>query len=140
MRDKSNVDPAIAEIADKWVELEDEIDKQKTELKDLKARAKSDGFNLVTLRQIVKETRRGAKYQAEQLTLELELGTYRKAYGLPTELQDAQERARREAEGEGRGEESAFGERDTVQFGDGPEVPAREFERAAKGRRRERLQ
>lgn len=95
----SNIDAATQEITDQWAEIADEIAKKQVELKDLKARAREDGYNLRALTQIVKEKRKGAKYQAEQLTLELELDTYRKATGLPTELKDAQERAAREAAG-----------------------------------------
>lgn len=95
----SNIDAATKDITDQWVELADAIAEKQVELKDLKARAKEDGYNLRVLTQIVKEKRKGAKYQAEQLTLELELDTYRKATGLPTELKDAQERAAREAAG-----------------------------------------
>jgi len=134
----SNIDAATKDIVDKWSGHLDVIAKAQGELKQLKAEAKDEGYNLKCLAQAVKEKRKGAKYQAEQLTLELELQSYRKSVGLPTDVADAQERARREAEQgpAGDDEASVFGENDTVQFGDGPEIPARDFERAARKMKR----
>ena len=68
------------------------------DIKDKRAEVKALGFNIKAFNQIVKEMRRGAKYQADQLQLELELDTYRANAGLPFTLEDAQERARKEAE------------------------------------------
>lgn len=136
----SNIDAATSELVEKWSALLDQIAKAQVELKDLKANAKEEGFNLKCLAQVVKERRKGAKYQAEQLTLELELNTYRSATGLPTTVEDAQERARREAASLGSDDASVFGEGDTVQFGDGPELAARDFERVVKGRGKRGLQ
>lgn len=93
----SNIDAATGDIVDKWSGHLDVIAKEQELLKALKSEAKADGYNLKSLAQIVREKRKGAKYQADQLTLELELDTYRQAVGLPTDLADAQERARREA-------------------------------------------
>lgn len=124
-------DAATMDVVEKWEGLLDTIGTAQGELKDLKQQAKDDGFNLKCLAQVVKERRKGAQYQADQLMLELEVDTYRQNAGLPVTVEDAQERARKEAAGGGGGG-SVFGENDTVQFGDGPEVPAREFERAAK--------
>lgn len=68
------------------------------EIKDLRAEVKELGFNMKAFNQAVKEIRKGAKYQADQLQLELEMDTYRQEVGLPVTLEDAQERARKEAE------------------------------------------
>ncbi len=126
----SNIDAATSEIVEKWEALADQIAKAQVELKDLKARAKDEGFNLKCLAQAVKERRKGAEYQCAQLTLELEMQTYRGNVGLPTTVEEAQKRVRDEIRDGGAA--SVFGENDTVQFGDGPEIPAREFERAAR--------
>lgn len=130
----SNIDAVIARYVETWAGHLDVIAKEQDQLKLLKAEIKAEGYNLKCLAQAVREKRKGAKYQCDQLTLELELGTYRQAVGLPVTLDDAQERVRREIRDGGGGDDAAsvFGERDTVQFGDGPEIPARDFERAAK--------
>lgn len=131
----SNIDAATKSYAERWSQHLDVIAREQNELKALKAEIKEEGYNLKCLAQIVREARKGAKYQAEQLTLELELDTYRKSVGLPVTVEDAQERARREASSMD-DDASVFGEHDTVQFGDGPEIPPRDFERAAKGKGR----
>jgi uncharacterized protein (UPF0335 family) len=95
----SNYDAATMEIVDKWSGHLDAIAKEQVELKDLKARAKDDGFNLKCLAQVVKERRKGAAFQVDQLMLELEVNTYRENAGLPTTVEDAQDRARKEAAG-----------------------------------------
>lgn len=134
----SNIDEATKGYAAKWSALLDTIGKAQAELKDLKQEVKDEGYNVKVLAQIVKEQRKGAKHQEAQLTLELELTTYREAVGLPTTLEDAQQRVREEARRTHAddGEADAFGEDDTVQFGDGPEIPARDFARAAKRKSR----
>lgn len=76
----------------------DQIDDLKVDLKALKAEDKDDGFNEKALAQCIKELRKGADYQCDQLTLELELDTYRKAVGLPVTLEAAQEAALKEAQ------------------------------------------
>lgn len=81
---------ALCDILDQIAELQ-------VEAKDLKAEAKEDGYDMKAFGQIVKELRKGAKYQADQLQLELVLDTYRSAVDLPTDLEVAQQRARDEA-------------------------------------------
>lgn len=76
----------------------DQIDDLQVDLKALKTEDKEDGFNEKALAQCIKELRRGADYQCDQLTLELELDTYRKAVGLPVTLEAAQEAALKEAQ------------------------------------------
>ncbi len=132
----SNIDATTKAYAEKMTALLDEQAKTAGALKDLRAEIKAEGYNLKAVNQVVKELRKGAQFQADQLMLELELDTYRKSVGLPVTVEDAQERARREAATMGDDEASVFGENDTVRFGDGPEIPAREFARAAKGKGR----
>ena len=67
------------------------------DIKELKADVKDAGFNVKAFNQAVKEKRKGASYQCDQLELELEMDTYRGAVGLPRTLEDAQERLRKEA-------------------------------------------
>lgn len=82
---------ALSEKLDEIAELQEEV-------KQIKSEAKADGYDMKALNQVVKEMRRGADYQSAQLELELVLDTYRKAVGLPTTLEAAQEAARAEAE------------------------------------------
>jgi uncharacterized protein (UPF0335 family) len=72
----------------------DEIAELQGEVKELKLEAKSDGYDMKAFGQIIKEMRRGPDFQADQLTLELVIDTYRVAVGLPTDLEVAQEAAR----------------------------------------------
>lgn len=75
----------------------DQIDDLKTDLKALKAEDKDDGYNEKALAQCIKEMRKGADFQCAQLTLELEVDTYRRACDLPVTLEAAQEAASAEA-------------------------------------------
>jgi len=81
---------ALKEKLDQIADLQEEV-------KQLKAEAKADGYDLKALNQVVKELRRGPDYQAAQLELELVLDTYRRAVDLPTTLEAAQEAAREAA-------------------------------------------
>ena len=76
----------------------DEIAELQEEVKQIRSEAKADGYDMKALNQVVKEMRRGADYQSAQLELELVLDTYRKAVGLPTNLEDAQKAVAAEAE------------------------------------------
>lgn len=80
----------LAGVLDDIAELQDRA-------KEIKADAKSEGYDMKAFNQIVKERRRGPDYQADQLQLEMVLDTYRTAVGLPTDLATAQEAARKEA-------------------------------------------
>ncbi len=75
----------------------DEEAAAKAVVKEIKAEVKEEGFNVKAFNQAVKEKRKGASYQCDQLELELEMDTYRRDVGLPTTLEEAQERLRREA-------------------------------------------
>ena len=81
----------MSRVLDEIAELHDRI-------KELRAAAKSDGYDLKAFAQVVKEMRRGAEYQADQLQLELVLDTYRRAVDLPVDLEVAQQRAAAAAE------------------------------------------
>ncbi len=80
------------------VEILEQMDELKEQLKDFKAEDKADGFTEKAIAQVVKEMRKGVDYQADQLQLELEVDTYRKANELPTTLADAQKLAHDAAE------------------------------------------
>jgi uncharacterized protein (UPF0335 family) len=95
----SNVNAAVDATVKEWSELLDEIAEAQGRVKELKERAKSDGWNLKALAQCVKELRRGAEFSQDQLTLELEVNTYRTAVGLPVTLEDAQRAVAAEARG-----------------------------------------
>jgi uncharacterized protein (UPF0335 family) len=82
---------------DQAIEIEAEIDDAKLRLKELKAEAKNEGYEMKIFNQVVKEKRNGASFQAAQLELEKKLGAYRRAAGVETDLEKAQEVARREA-------------------------------------------
>jgi len=97
---------ALKDILDQIAELQEEA-------KEIRADAKSDGYDLKALNQVVKELRRGAEYQEKQLELELVLDTYRKAVGLPVTLDAAQEIVRRDAEELPAAEEDGEGKRTT---------------------------
>lgn len=71
----------------------DEIAELQEDVKTLKSDAKSEGYDMKAFAQIVREMRRGPKYQSDQLQLELVLDTYRQAVELPITLEDAQRRA-----------------------------------------------
>lgn len=79
------------------IDLLDEIDEKKADAKKIRDAAKADGYDMKAFNQVVKEKRKGADYQAAQLELEMVLDTYRTAVGNETDLEKAQETARREA-------------------------------------------
>ena len=95
----SNINFQTTALVDDWSGLLDEIAELQVKLKDLKARAKEDGWNLKALAQCVKEKRKGAEFSQAQLTLELEVTTYRQAAGLPATLEAAQKAVAAEARG-----------------------------------------
>lgn len=83
---------------DKAIEIENEIDDAKQRLKELKDDAKNEGYEMKAFNQVVKEKRKGASFQAAQLELEEKLRAYRQSVsGVETDLEKAQEAARREA-------------------------------------------
>lgn len=84
--------------ADRRMTLLNEIADLQEELKSCKAEDKADGYSEKALAQCIKELRKGPEFQEAQLSLELELDTYRRALGLPVTLDAAQEAARRDVE------------------------------------------
>jgi len=58
-------------------------------VKDIKAEAKSDGFDAALLSRVLRELRLGPEYIADQLAKEAERDTYRRALGVPTDLDAA---------------------------------------------------
>lgn len=122
-------------ICDKLNEIAD----LQEEVKQLKGEAKALGYDMKAFGQIVRELRRGADYRAAQLELELVVDTYRKAVGLPVNLEAAQEAAREEAEQlpGGAGEKPTLDERidrrldDAVKAGKMTKIGPRTYEMAA---------
>ena len=82
----NNMNAELKRRAERRLNLMNTITEHQEELKDLKAEDKADGFNEKALAQCIKELLKGAEYQEEQLQLELEIDTYRRAIGLPTTL------------------------------------------------------
>lgn len=97
----SNVNADLVHRAKRLSEQLDKVAEAQEEIKLIKAEAKADGYDPKVLSQIVKEQRRGPEYQAAQLTLELEVMTYRIAVDLPVDLEVAQKLARDAAAGDG---------------------------------------
>ncbi len=100
MRDvtDNNHEAELKRRVDRRMEILDKIGEAQEELKTLKAEDKADGFNEKAMGQMVRELRRGPDYQADQITLEAELSTYRRAVGLPTSLDAAHAAVRAAAE------------------------------------------
>lgn len=84
--------------ADRRMTILDEIAERQENLKQCKAEDKADGYSEKALAQCLKELRKGPEFQEAQLSLELELDTYRKALGLPVTLDAAQKAAREDVE------------------------------------------
>lgn len=91
------VNDELRRRADQAASLLDEIAPLQEDLKALYEAAKADGYDMKVFKQIIKEKRKGADYQAAQLETEMLLETYRKGVGLPTTLEEAQKAARDEA-------------------------------------------
>lgn len=95
MGDNANAD--LKGRAQEMAAVLDEIAEMQERVKDIKAAAKQDGYDMKAFGQVVRELRRGASYLCDQLELELVLDTYRRGVGLPVTLDAAQELARAEA-------------------------------------------
>lgn len=93
----SNSEAELQRRARRRADILDQIAELQEEMKAFKAEDKADGFDEKALARCIAEERRGAKFQADQLAAEAVLDTYRRALGLPTDLEDAQRRAREEA-------------------------------------------
>jgi uncharacterized protein (UPF0335 family) len=95
---QSNSQAELRALAGRLASVLDQIADLQEDAKTIKAEAKLSGFNPKVFNQVVKEQRRGAEYQADQLQLELELDTYRRALDLPVTLEQAQAAVLAEAE------------------------------------------
>lgn len=92
-----NANAEIKRRAERRIKILNDIADLQDELKSHKKQDKEDGYNEKALAQCIRELRKDADYRADQLQLELELFTYRKALDLPVTLDAAQEAAREEA-------------------------------------------
>lgn len=133
----NGADYELQRRARRRIEEIDAIAEHQETLKNYKSEDKSDGYNEKALGAVIKGLLKGPEAHADQLAFELEVNTYRQAVGLTTDPAEAQ-RLALDAKGglpDAGGEAAAdgvFGEADTVQFGDDPPIPAREFARAAR--------
>lgn len=139
----NGVNAELQRRANRRIEALDLIAEQQDIIKAYKAEDKSDGFDEKALAVAIKGLRKGPDAHADQLAFELVVKTYREAVGLPTDAAAAQKAALDAIGDELRGEDrygsdderggpEVFGENDTVHFGDGEPIPARDFARAAK--------
>ena len=94
----SNSASDLKRRVDRRVDVLGQISDLAAELKQFKAEDKDDGYTEKAIGRIVKEAMADADYRFASLTLEAEIDTYRRAYGLPTELDEAAGQSREEAE------------------------------------------
>lgn len=92
-----NSEADLKHRVDRLMSVLDDIAEATAEKKLIIALAKDDGYDPKILNKIVAEMRKGADYQAACLEAELVLDTYRKAVGLPRNLEDAQALVRERA-------------------------------------------
>lgn len=97
MTDATTNEPQLGPMVERMANLLDDKAEIESDIKELKNEIKDAGFNVKAFNQAVKEKRKGASYQCDQLELELVMDTYRSNVGLPTTLEDAQERLRKES-------------------------------------------
>ena len=83
---------------DRRVRLLDEVAELQEELKGFKAEDKSDGYNEKAIANAVKMLRADAEKVLATLLLEAEIDVYRKAAGVPTDIETAQGLAHEAAE------------------------------------------
>lgn len=83
---------------DRRVEKLDEVAELLEEIKEFKAEDKSDGFTEAAIMDSVKLRRADADKVLATLTLEAEKGVYRRANGIPTDLEAASAAASAEAQ------------------------------------------
>lgn len=85
----SNSRAELKRLADRMSDVLDQMAELQEDKKAIAQAVKSSGFKAKVFNQVLKEKRLGAEYQADQLTLELELDTYREALSLPRTLEAA---------------------------------------------------
>lgn len=83
---------------DRRVRLLDEVAELQEELKGFKAEDKSDGYNEKAIANAVKMRRADAETVLATLLLEAEIDVYRRAAGVPTDIETAQGLAHEAAE------------------------------------------
>jgi len=93
-----NAEAEVRRRVDRRVELLDEVSEMTEKLKGWKAEDKADGFNEKAIADAVKLRRADADKVLATLMYEAERDLYRKAAGLPIDIEAAQSRARDEAE------------------------------------------
>ena len=82
---------------DRRIEIFDQVAELQETLKTYKSEDKNDGFTEKAIAKVVRERRADAEQVLANLMFEAEVDVYRKANGLPTEIDKAAEIARSEA-------------------------------------------
>ncbi len=90
----NNYAERLKSFVERWARLLDDIADLQEDLKQVKAEAKADGYDMKALAQVVKELRKDEDYRAAQLELHAVTNTYRRAVELPTNLEEAYRAAR----------------------------------------------
>jgi len=93
-----NAEADLKRRIDRRVTLLDEVAELQGRLKEYKAEDKSDGFTEAAIADAVKLRRADAEKVLRRLLLEAEIDVYRKAAGLPVDIETAQEWAQQAAE------------------------------------------
>ena len=93
-----NAEAELKRRIERRIKLLDDVAELQEEMKGFKSEDKSDGFTEAAIANAVKMRRAGADKVLATLMLEAEIEVYRKAAGVPTEIEAAQEVAAAEAE------------------------------------------
>ena len=95
----NNAAERLKSFVERWARLLDEIGDLQEDLKQVKAEAKAEGYDMNALGETVKDYRADEEKRANKLERRAIYDTYKRAIGLPTEL-DAAHSAAREAAAE----------------------------------------
>jgi uncharacterized protein (UPF0335 family) len=94
----TTINADLAMRVDRLVDVTKKIASLKAEEAAFKAEDKIEGYNAKAIQRAVKARLKGAGWHADQLEFALEVETYLREAGLPVDLAEAQEAARKEAE------------------------------------------
>lgn len=93
-----NAEAELKRRIERRVKILDDVAELQEELKGFKSEDKADGFTEAAIANAVKMLRADAEKVLATLLLEAEIDVYRKAAGVPTEIEEAQKAAQGEAE------------------------------------------
>ncbi|MGE3064147.1 MAG: GapR family DNA-binding domain-containing protein [Hyphomicrobiaceae bacterium] len=94
----SNAEAELKRRIDRRVDLLDEVAELQGQLKEYRAEDKADGFTEAAIADAVKLRRADAEKVLRRILLEAEIDVYRKAAGLPVDIETAQKWAQEAAE------------------------------------------